>query len=100
MLGYLIEMRPVLTPSMVRDVDIGGDTTWENVFADFNEDEGLTGKYLDAQFLRGMRNLMELGKTRKENEVFYIKSAIKLKDEWNGWTGFGKDEEVRLNVRE
>jgi len=72
--------------------------TWGDVFKDFHEGEGLEGKWRDAHFLRGMRNLMEFGKMWEEKEGFFMLAAVKLEREWVQWTRFVEDGEARLNV--
>jgi hypothetical protein len=98
-LAYITELRPVLTPALIEEVTITLGLGWEAVFQGFSTDDGLKGKYLDAHFLRAMRNLMELGKVTKEKERFYLRAAVKLSSEWKGWSGLGVEGEVELNVR-
>ena len=97
-LVYITQLRPTITPSFVDDVEVGEGISWEDVFREFHESKSLEGKYLDAHFLRAMRNLMELGKMREEREIFYLKAAEKLKTQWSEWTGFGKEGEAKLNI--
>lgn len=98
-LAYVTELRPVLTPALIEDVANTQEIRWEDVLQDFYESEDLNGKYLDAHFLRAMRNLMELGKKSTEKEAFYLRAAVKLSSEWRGWSGLGGDCEVELNIR-
>ena len=61
----------------------------------------MEGKWLDAHFLRAMRNLIEFGKMWEEKEGVFMRAAVKLERGWVQWTGFGEDGEdgeVRLNT--
>jgi hypothetical protein len=98
-LAYVTELRPILTPALVEDVTITPGTGWEAVFQGFHTGDDLQGKYLDAHFLRALRNLMEFGKVSTENETFYLRAAVKLSEEWKGWSGLANEGEVELNVR-
>ncbi|KAE9373202.1 hypothetical protein N431DRAFT_503931 [Stipitochalara longipes BDJ] len=80
--AYISQLRPMVKPELIDDVDLSGVTSWEDIFKGFHEGNGLQGKWLDAHLIRGMRNLMEFGKMRKEKEAFYMKAAVKLEAEW------------------
>lgn len=98
-LAYITELRPVLTPALVEDVTIAPGIGWEAIFHGFYSGDDLQGKYLDAHFLRAMRNLMELGKMTTEDETLFLRAAVKLSSEWTGWSGLANDGEIELNVR-
>ena len=49
-LVYITQLRPIITPSFVDDVEVGEGISWEDVFREFHESRSLEGKYLDAHF--------------------------------------------------
>lgn len=102
-LAYVTQLRPVIDPSLISGFDVApGESNWDSVFSEFRAGGGETTneKYLDAQLLRSLRSLYELGRASSgAKEGFYIQAAWKLRSQWHHWIGFGTSKEETLNIR-
>lgn len=81
---YIAQMRPEIKLITVTGYDLKGkDWAW----VDKRAIEGRWG--LDAHFVKGLRAMKEAAQTWGDEEEFYIKAAVKLSEEFDGWGGFG-----------
>jgi len=98
-LCYVTQLRPVLDPSLISEPD-GENQTWEAVFSELRESQGIQGKYLDPHFTRAVRSIRELSTMPGgEGAGLYVRAAWKLSTEWTGWVGVGNETEQTLNIR-
>ncbi|KAH8888626.1 hypothetical protein GQ53DRAFT_654182 [Thozetella sp. PMI_491] len=101
LLSYVTQLRPIVDPSLISATEVAReDLSWESVFAEFHsQPEVVFGKYRDAQLLRCLRSLQQLGNALGADEAFYLQAAWKLIRQWKRWTGLGHDREELLNIR-
>lgn len=96
---YIAQLRPAIKKSFVTDFDLQG-RDW--AFAEHTVLEGK--KKFDAHFVKAIRAMKEAHKLwgdPKGAEAFYLKAAVKLASEFNGWGGFGaEDEEAEKEMAE
>lgn len=96
---YIAQLRPAIKQSFVTEFDLQG-RDWE-----FAEHTALEGKKkFDAHFVKAIRATKEAHKLwgdPKGAENFYLKAAVKLASEFDGWGGFGaQDEDAERDVEE
>lgn len=87
---YIAQLRPSLLEAAEaqKSYDLKG-RDWK-----FVENTALDGvhKY-DAHFVKGCRAMMEGAKTWGDNDQWFLKCAVRLAEEFDGWGGFGADAE-------
>lgn len=96
---YIAQLRPAIQQSFVTEFDLQG-RDW--AFAEHTALEGK--KKFDAHFVKAIRAIKEAHKLwgdPKGAENFYLKAAVKLASEFDGWGGFGaEDVEAERDVEE
>lgn len=83
---YIIQLRPVIHPELVEDVDVKG-RGWEQVVGHVLEKE--TSK--DAHYLKAVRAMRDAAGLWEEDGEFYLKAAVKLAWEFVKWGGFDNE---------
>ncbi|KAG8530871.1 uncharacterized protein KY384_004228 [Bacidia gigantensis] len=83
---YIIQGRPAVDRERFLKHDIGSkDWTWIDT-------EAKEGKWsLDAHFVKALRSMKVAAETWEDekHDNFYLKAAVKMVEEYNGWGGFG-----------
>ena len=92
---YIAQARPVVDVGDIGKYELKGrDWEWVN-------DKALEGKWaLDAHYVKGVRAIKEAGNTWGDKDNFYLKAAVKFADEFDGWGGFGAEDEEAMEVHE
>lgn len=80
---YVVQMRPVVHPELVDDVDLKG-RGWEDVVAHVIRKESSK----DAHYVKATRAMRDAAGLWKEDAEFYLKAAVKLAWEFVEWGGF------------
>jgi hypothetical protein len=83
---YIAQMRPSLLEAAEaqKSYDVKG-RDWK-----FVEETSLHGKWkFDAHFVKGCRAMLEGAKTWGDKDQWFLKCAVRLADEFDGWAGFG-----------
>ena len=89
LLVYVAQLRPKINIDNIKLVDLDGrDWKWVT-------DQALTSKYnTDAHFVKALRSMLEASKTWGDGNQYYLKAAVKMADEFDGWGGFAGLEEM------
>ncbi|KAI5196483.1 hypothetical protein E4T39_07769 [Aureobasidium subglaciale] len=106
--AYIGQLRPAVSRSKISDVDLAG-RDWKWV-----ADRAVNGEWAqDAHFVKGKplqinqsyvcsanhgltlacRSIQEAAKTWGDEDQYFLKAAVKLSDEFNGWGGFSASSE-------
>ena len=96
---YIAQLRPAIKKSFVTDFDLQG-RDWA-----FAERTALEGKKkFDAHFVKAVRAMKEAHKLWGDPEGaenYYLKAAVRLASEFDGWGGFGAaDDEAEEEMAE
>lgn len=85
---YCIQLRPKIVPARIDHVDLAGKT-WDDVVA-----KGLHQKQgeeiEDTHYLKVLRTFKESAKLFPDEDLFYLKAAVKFAWEFDTWSGFGE----------
>ena len=81
---FMAQLRPKIMVDSVRDYDpLGRDWAWV-------EKQAIESQWCyDAHFVKALRALKEAALTWGDPEASYLKAALKLTDQFRGWSGFG-----------
>ena len=81
---YIAQLRPKINTDSVKDYDSQGrDWTWI-------EGTSLQGQWChDAHFVKALRAIKEAASTWGDPEMTWLKCALKVADQFRGWSGFG-----------
>ena len=81
---YIAQLRPVIQLDSIRKYDLGGkDWVWVDC-------QAIKGRWAtDAHYVKALRALKEAAETWGDDDLFYLKAAIKFGSNFNGWGGFG-----------
>lgn len=94
LLVYIAQLRPKLNIDKIKLVDLDG-RDW-----DWVTDKALKGKYnTDAHFVKALRTMHECSKTWGDGNQYYLKAAVKMADEFDGWGGFG-GRDIEMEIEE
>jgi len=78
---FVIQGRPIINEQLILSHDVAGKR-WDWVRAQATE-----GRWsADAHFVKALRALRDAATTWGDQKMFYLKSAVKLCDEFNGWS--------------
>lgn len=90
LLVYIAQLRPKINIDTIKLVDLEG-RDWKWV-----AEKALTNKYrTDAHYVKALRSMREASKTWGDVNAFYLKAAVKMAEEFDGWGGFGpRDAEL------
>ena len=89
LLVYVAQLRPKINIDTIKLVELEG-RNWE-----FVTEKAVKGKYrTDAHYVKALRSMQEASKTWGDPNQFYLKAAVKMAEEFNGWGGFGRDVEM------
>ncbi|KAF2773247.1 hypothetical protein EJ03DRAFT_323753 [Teratosphaeria nubilosa] len=93
MLVYIAQLRPTVNIDRIKLVELEG-RDWKFVI-----DRALKGKYrTDAHYVKALRCMHEASKTWGDANQYYLKAAVKMAEEFDGWGGFGpRDAEGELD---
>lgn len=80
---YVLQRRPEIHQSSIADYDVIGKD-WDWVRAKAIEGPWST----DVHYVKALRALKEVAKTWGDKDGFYLKAAVKLCNEFDGWSGF------------
>ncbi|KAH0608095.1 uncharacterized protein H6S33_002147 [Morchella sextelata] len=80
---YIIQLRPMIHPELVEDVDVKG-RGWEQVVGHVLEKESSK----DVHYLKAVRAMRDAAGLWEEDGEFYLKAAVKLAWEFVKWGGF------------
>ncbi|KAF2481411.1 hypothetical protein BDY17DRAFT_301301 [Neohortaea acidophila] len=84
LLVYIAQLRPKINIDTIKLVDLEG-RDWSYV-----TDKALKGKYrTDAHYVKALRSMWEASKTWGDGNQYYLKAAVKMAEEFDGWGGFG-----------
>lgn len=91
LLVYIAQLRPKINIDTIKLVDLEG-RDWSYV-----TEKAIKGKYrTDAHYVKALRSIMEASKTWGDANQFYLKAAVKMAEDFDGWGGFGpRSEELR-----
>ena len=84
LLVYIAQLRPKINIDRIKLVELEG-RDWSYV-----TEKALKSKYnTDAHYVKSLRSMHEASKTWGDANQFYLKAAVKMADEFDGWGGFG-----------
>jgi hypothetical protein len=84
---YIAQLRPQIKLGSITSVELRG-RDWEWVHK-----QAVEGKYAtDSHYVKGLRSMKEAANTWGDKDDFYLKGAVRLGSEFNGWGGFGASE--------
>jgi hypothetical protein len=84
LLAYVAQSRPRTNIDQIKLVELE-DRDWRYV-----SHSALKGDHrTDEHFVKALRCIQELSKTWGDPNQFYLKAAVKLADDFEGWGGFG-----------
>lgn len=84
LLVYIAQLRPRINIDRIKLVELEG-RDWKYV-----TEKALKGQYrADAHYVKSLRSMHEASKTWGDVNQFYLKAAVKMADEFDGWGGFG-----------
>ncbi|EXJ90955.1 hypothetical protein A1O1_04062 [Capronia coronata CBS 617.96] len=90
---YIAQLRPPVKREYVTEYDLEG-RDWG-----FVVHEALEGTYrLDAHFVKACRALKEAARVWGDDkgENYYLKAAVRFASEFDGWGGFGAEDETEV----
>ena len=90
LLVYIGQLRPKINIDTIKLVELEG-RDWGYVTG-----KAVKGKYrTDAHFVKALRSMHEASKTWGDGNQYYLKAAVKMAEEFDGWGGFGpRDAEM------
>lgn len=92
---YILQLRPQIKPDLVDEVQLNG-RGWDYVTA---KALGTGEKEIpDTHYMKALRMFKETASLFKDDEDFYLKSAVKLADEYSTWIGFENSKDT-LEIR-
>lgn len=93
LLVYIAQLRPKINIDTIKLVELEG-RNWT-----FVDQAALKGRYrTDAHFVKALRSMREASTTWGDVNMFYLKAAVKMVEEFDGWGGFGPAEvEMRMH---
>ncbi|CAK4032260.1 hypothetical protein DOTSEDRAFT_68439 [Lecanosticta acicola] len=96
LLVYIAQLRPRINIDKIKLVELEG-RDWKYV-----TEKAVQGKYrTDAHYVKSLRSMHEASKTWGDANQFYLKAAVKMADEFDGWGGFGpRDMEEEADAQE
>ena len=84
LLVYIAQLRPKINIDLIKLVELEG-RGWE-----FVTEKAVKGKYrTDAHYVKALRSMHEASKTWGDGNQYYLKAAVKMAEEFDGWGGFG-----------
>jgi hypothetical protein len=84
LLVYIAQLRPKVNTDKIKLIELEG-RDWSYV-----TDKAVKGKWRsDAHYVKALRSMHECSKTWGDPTQFYLKAAVKMADEFDGWGGFG-----------
>ena len=84
LLVYIAQLRPVINIDAIKLVELDGKD-WSYI-----AQHALASNYrTDAHYVKALRCMREAASTWGDSGHFYLKAAVKLADEFDGWGGFG-----------
>ncbi|KXT06419.1 hypothetical protein AC578_6063 [Pseudocercospora eumusae] len=87
LLVYIAQLRPKINIDNIKLVELEG-RDWK-----FVTEKALKSKWrTDAHFVKALRCMHEASKTWGDANQFYLKSAVKMAEEFKGWGGFGPEQ--------
>lgn len=93
LLVYISQLRPKINIDKIKLVELEG-RDWGYV-----TEKALKSKWnTDAHYVKALRSMHEASKTWGDGNQYYLKAAVKMAEEFNGWGGFGRlvnPEEIR-----
>jgi hypothetical protein len=93
LLVYIAQLRPKINIDTIKLVELEG-RDWEYV-----TEKAIKGPYrTDAHYVKALRCMHEASKTWGDPNQYYLKAAVKMGEEFDGWGGFGpRDAEVEAH---
>lgn len=86
-LTYMSQARPPIHLDKVLDIDLKG-RDWKWV-----DKQALHATHsTDEHYVKGLRAMKEAAQTWGDKDLFQLKSAVRLAEEFEGWGGFGSEE--------
>lgn len=87
LLVYISQKRPKINIDQIKLVELEG-RDWKYV-----TEKAVKGKYrTDAHYVKALRSMHECSKTWGDANQFYLKAAVKMAEEFDGWGGFGPSD--------
>ena len=84
LLVYISQLRPKINIDLIKLVELEG-RGWS-----FVTERALKGSYrTDAHYVKALRSMHEASKTWGDLNQYYLKAAVKMAEEFDGWGGFG-----------
>ena len=95
LLVYIAQLRPKINIDKIKLVDLDGrDWAWVT-------EKALKSKYnTDAHFVKALRTMHECSKTWGDGNQYYLKAAVKMAEEFDGWGGFGGRDAEEMDREE
>lgn len=92
LLVYISQLRPSINIDRIKLVELEG-RDWKYV-----TQKAVEGKWrTDAHFVKALRSMHEASRTWGDANQFYLKAAVKVAEEFDGWGGFGpRDETLKM----
>lgn len=82
---YIAQLRPPIKVENILDYELKGrDWKWVESQAVGNK------RSFDAHYVKALRAMKVAAQTWGDKEEFYLKAAVKLGEEFDGWDGFGQ----------
>lgn len=91
LLVYIAQLRPDINIDRIKLVELEG-RDWKYV-----TNKAVHGRFkTDAHYVKALRCMHEASKTWGDANQYYLKAAVKMSEEFDGWGGFGpRDEELK-----
>lgn len=84
LLVYIGQLRPKINIDNIKLVELEG-RDWS-----FVTEKALKGTYrTDAHYVKALRSMHEASRTWGDPNQYYLKAAVKMAEEFDGWGGFG-----------
>jgi hypothetical protein len=90
LLVYIAQLRPRINIDRIKLVELEG-RDWKSV-----TEKAIKGKYrTDAHYVKALRSMHEASKAWGDSNQYFLKAAVKMAEEFDGWGGFGpRDAEL------
>lgn len=100
LLTLITQLRPKMKPEVLASTPLptaDRSTTWArltDIAIGATKDKGM-----DPHFVKVIRTLKEFAQSWPEQEETFLSACVRFEGEFSGWTGFGEDGEVRVDVK-
>ena len=89
---YIAQLRPCIEEHIISKYDPKGkEWGWVN-------EQAISSRWAtDAHYVKGLRAMKEAAQTWGDDDLFYLKAAVRFALEFDGWAGFGTPNDGKVN---